>query len=152
MTKENFTKQTGVRAVLWWSSPSCARILERLECKGPGRPDELGAELHITHKYAENLMRLLKASGVVRVVRYRRNLQGAPTPVYALGPGKSVAIPKQESHAVRSRRRREALKARYGVEIANKVLNPKAYGYPVVYIDGERVTPGSARSYVGGGT
>lgn len=144
-------KQTGINAVVWHTSPTCARILERLECRGPGRPDEIGAEIHCSMKYAEALLRVLKADGRVRVARWRRNLQGAATPVYALGPGMDTPKPPRETHAQHCRRRRKALIAKYGKEIANKVLNPKIYGYPTIIVEGERVTSSSGRSYLGGG-
>lgn len=143
--------KTGIKGVIWHTSPACARILERLECRGPGRPDEIGAEIHSSLKHTEALLRLLKAAERVHVSRWRRNLAGAATPVYTLGPGMDVAKPPRETHAQHCARRRKALIAKYGKEIANKVLNPKIYGYPTIMINGERVTSSSGRSYLGGG-
>lgn len=130
----------GIRAVHWWSSASCLRILDRLACKGPAEPDTLAAELHNQVKYTYRLMSVvLHSAERVHVCGWRHNIQGAPTPIYAIGPGKDIPKPKPETASQRAKRRRRALNAKYGPAITEKLLNPGKYGYPQIHIDGQRI-------------
>jgi hypothetical protein len=130
----------GIAAIQWWSSPSCLRILDRLACKGPTTPNVIAAELHNQEKYAYRLLRrVLINAGRVHVIGYEHNINGSPTPIYAIGPGESVPRPAPESASVRSKQRRKSLNAKFGTRITQKLLNPKRHGYPQVHIDGHRV-------------
>ena len=130
----------GIRAVHWWSSASCLRILDRLACKGPAEPDTLAVELHNQVKYTYRLLRvILHAAERVHVCGWRHNISGAPTPIYAIGPGKDIPKPIPETASERSKRRRRALNAKYGPAVTNKLLNPGKYGYPQIHIDGQRI-------------
>jgi hypothetical protein len=138
------------RDVCWYTSPSAARILERLECKGPGTPEVVAADVHCSPTSARNLFWILQDAGVVHVCARIRQSRGLAKPVYALGPGVNVAPPKREPNAQRYRRRRAALISEFGVEVANKVLNAKAHGRPQVVVDGKRVRTGSVPYGVAG--
>lgn len=131
-------EKKGINAVCWHTSPSCARYLERLECHGEASPDELAAACHTQVTYAYALTRLMKSNGVIRVVAYRHNSMGAPTPIYALGPGHNRRMPRKESTASRCRRRKNSLVYLYGREIANKVLGNTHVKTQVV-LDGRRL-------------
>lgn len=78
----------GVKAVNWWTSPSCARYLERLECRGESTPERIATDCHTQPKYAYALLRKLHDASVIHVSGWRHNINGAPTPIYALGPGR----------------------------------------------------------------
>lgn len=136
--------------VCWYTSPSAARILERLECRGPGLPEEIAQDVHCSPVSARNLLWILQAAGVVHVHARLRQRNGPAKPIYKLGPGINIPPPKKELDADRYRRRRNALKAVYGVEITNKVLNSKAHGISYVVVDGRRVRTNSASYGVAG--
>lgn len=140
---------TGARAVIWHTSPSCARYLERLECRGDASPDQLAADCHNQVKYAYSMMRLLLNAGVVHVRAWRHNYKGSPTPIYRLGPGKSRPMPKPETTAQRCRRRRKAFIGLWGVEAANKILSSSAVPGRIVR-DGKTIMPRDHGSHLAG--
>ena len=128
--------------VHWHTSPTCSRILEYLECR-EGSWREVSQGVHATGKYTESCLRLLHKARVIRITGYRHNTQGTPTPLYRLGPGVDVRMPKPESDAARSRRVRRALAEKYGREIMRKVLYAKKNGRPRVMVDGKQVRSSS---------
>lgn len=132
------------RDVHWHTSPACARNLERLACRGNGTPAEIAADVHCASNYAQSLLRLLLCHDLIAVAGWLRHYQGIPTPIYRIGPGPGKPMPKADTNAARSRRRREALIKLYGQDIAYKVLNPKAHGYVRPHVDGKRVRPRDA--------
>lgn len=140
----------GIKAVNWWTSPSCARYMERLECRGESTPERIATDCHTQPKYAYALLRKLHDARVIHVSGWRHNINGAPTPIYALGPGRDAAKPKAETASQRAKRRRKPLRELYGREIAARVLNPKHYGHPRIHIDGVHVTPGAHTSQIVG--
>lgn len=140
---------TGVRAVHWDTSPACARFLEYLECRGDASPDRLAAACHAQPKYAINLMRLMRGAGVVHVRAWRHNSNGAPTPIYRLGPGKNKPAPKPETAAQRCRRRRESLRALYGAHAASAILGSSRVKARIV-VDGRTLRPGDHDSQLAG--
>jgi hypothetical protein len=130
--------KTGVKAVIWHTSPACARYLEYLECHGDTSPDVLAAQCHTQVKYAYGLTMQLKSAGVIRVVAWRHNVRGNPTPIYRLGPGKNKSMPEPATSAQRLRNRYSSMVRLYGSTVANKVLNKNRSKTQVV-IDGRRV-------------
>lgn len=137
-------KHPGIRDIRWWTSPACARILERLECKGPAGSELMASELYIYKGYAYSLCRVvLLEARCIHICAWLHNSHGLTTPIYALGPSKNRRRPPAETTAQRCKRRRVALVARFGTEIAEKVLNPGNYDNAQVYIDGRRITSSS---------
>lgn len=133
------------RDVHWHTSPVCARILARLECKGIGMPDEIAKDVHCSKKSAYAMLRLLAQNNIVAVAFWRHNLRGPATPIYRLGPGPGKPMPRPEAPAIRSRRRRTSLIEQYGRDVAIKVLgDSRSIRGVQVFIDGKRITPGSA--------
>jgi hypothetical protein len=132
--------------VHWETSPSAGRILESLSCRGSGLPEDLAARTHCSKPNTYKLLRQMHAAGVIRIVAYRHNIAGLPTPIYALGPGQDLPRPRKQTPAERCAHRRLSLELDYGREIKNKVLNRKRKGCGYVYIDGKRITPGSVPS------
>jgi len=141
------TKSRGIRSVRWWTSPSCARFLEHLECRGDASPDQLAEACHNGHKYAVNLTLKLKAAGIIHVRAWRHNKNGSPSPIYRLGPGKNRPPPKPETTAQRCRRRRASLISIWGRKAAEAVLEGK--GRRIV-IEGHTVRPGDHDSHLAG--
>ena len=142
--------RTGAKAVHWYSSPACGRYLEHLECRGDASADQLASACHSQVKYALNLCRKLLSEGVIRVIAWRHNCNGAMSPIYRLGPGTSIKMPQAETAAKRYSRRRRSLVAIYGKSVATRVLDGKKFGHPIVVIDGKRVTSGSHASHLAG--
>lgn len=143
------SKPTGIRSVRWWTSPSAARYLERLECRGDATPDRLAADCHNQAKYAINLCRLLRDAGVIHVTAWRHNVNGAPTPIYRLGPGRNRPAPPPETIAQRMRRRRQSLVQLYGAKSANLILGTARQRGRVVQ-DGRTLRPGDHDSQLAG--
>ena len=129
--------------VHWHTSPTSARLLEQLECKGPATPHELYTAVHTSPGNGKMLLRLLHSSGMIHIHGYRHNIRGQPTRIYALGPGKDKTF-RPESNAERARKRRKILIDRYGIQVANKVLNRGFYGISAVVVDGTKVTTSTA--------
>jgi hypothetical protein len=141
--------RTGTETIRWHTSPACLRMLEHLACKGPATAVEMADALYIQRGYAHALTkRVLLASGVVHNTAWRINGRGEPSPIYAIGPGKNRPRPAAETPAQRAARRRKSMREIYGVEITSAVLNRGRS--TCIYIDGERVRPGSHQSQIAG--
>lgn len=142
---------TGIMHVSWWTSPSALRMLDYLACRGPARPDDVAAAVHMQRKYCYRMFSaILKPAGRVHIVGWQHNTRGTPTPIYDIGPGKNKRQPRPETASQRAKRRRISLKEIYGSSITERVLNPRRYDYPRIYIDGQRVTSGSHHSQLAG--
>ncbi len=141
------SKNTGIYRVRWWSSAAAARFLEHLECKGEATPERLARECHAQRKYALSLLRVLKRAGVIRIVAWRHNISGTPTPIYRLGPGLNLPMPTPETVAQRSSRRRKSLVALHGPRAADIILK-KSRGR--IVIDGRIARPGDHDSQIAG--
>lgn len=141
--------RSGTETIRWHTSPACQRMLAHLACKGPATSVELSAALHIARGYAHALTkRILLAAGVVHITAWRINGRGEPSPIYAIGPGKSKRRPIAETPTQRAARRRKSLVELYGKDITSKVLNHSRTTY--IVIDGQRVRPGSHQSQIAG--
>lgn len=138
------------RPIHWHTSPTCGRILDRLACKGAGTPKEIAADVHCAPSYAYTLLALLVTHDKAAVCGWRHNYQGDPTPIYRIGPGPGVAKPRAKTSAERGKHRRNSLIAKFGRDVANKVLNPKAHGYVQPHVDGHRVRPRDAGPMLAG--
>jgi predicted ArsR family transcriptional regulator len=124
-------------------------MLEHLACHGPATAVELSETAHTARNYAHSLMRnVLLAAGVVHITAWRINGRGEPSPIYAIGPGKSKRRPRAETPAQRAARRRKSLVELYGNDIANSVLNRGRSTH--IVIDGQRVRSGSHQSQIAG--
>ena len=113
---------TGINAVVWWTSPACARMLEHLECHGESTPERIARDCHVTEHYTLAIGRILKEAKRVHVSAWRHNANGRPTPVYRLGPGRNVPQPKPETASQRAKRRRASLVELYGARATNVIL------------------------------
>lgn len=132
------------RAIRWWTSPACARVLERLECQGEASALALSQAVHIAYGYAKcEVMPALLAAERVRVTGWLRQHSGQPLALYSLGPGPSVPMPAAADNAARLARRRRQMAAAYGVTAARKVLQERG----AIVRDGKRLrTAGFGRT------
>lgn len=104
-------------AIVWHTSPACARVLERLECHGEATAPALAQAVHISYEYCKDqVMPALLKAGVVRVVAHLRQHSGPALAIYALGPGLSVPRPGAVDMAVRMRLRRRQMDAAMGAD------------------------------------
>lgn len=139
----------GINAVCWHISPACARILERLECRGDDTHDGVAKPCHVSEKYACALMRVLKRAEVIHIVAWRHNTHGAPTPIYRLGPGKNKPMPKPETTAQRMKKRRDSMREMWGTRATNIALSQARHKGTVV-IDGKQIRPGDHKAQLAG--
>ena len=128
-----------VKLVRWYTSATCARILESLECRGDANPYELVERIFGSLNNIRFCLRSLQAHGVIRICGYLHNTRGNPTPIYRLGPGEDFPIPAPQPSSVRARIRRNRLREEFGTAVTVRVLDRKRFGYATVCVDGKRV-------------
>jgi hypothetical protein len=124
--------------------------LEYLECHGESDHKEISKKCFCSEKYARHLLYAMKSENIIRVVAWRHNANGGPTPIYQLGPGKNKPAPTAETIAARMRKRRSSLIFLYGIELANKILKNTRNRQTTVVREGRKLTPKDHDAHIAG--
>jgi hypothetical protein len=87
-------------------TPAMRRILRALDEQGDMDTEEISeaACVGINTLSGGGYLTTLLLLGKIRVSRWVRNVNGAPTPIYSVSPGKSKPKPKPYSNSEKTRR------------------------------------------------
>lgn len=126
-------------AAVWVDTSTAARLM--VECLSTGKTHrEAAAECGYATEYARKVLRVLNEQNRVHVVGWRMNGGGQKSPVYLAGEGENVPMPPKQSMAEASQRRRQRLRAEYGIDLAKRIDRTRKQGGPdSIVVDGKTV-------------